>query len=469
MTLVKDRPRAARNRSLTGQVIALLVFVGASWLILLAAMPSPSGDPVLRTTSPGSTELVKSPDHVLLTFDRPVPAGLATVRILDPDGSQVVFERPVHPDGRADTISVPMPKERHEGTYAVAWTLPSDRLEPLGGSFTFDVFSTIEPLGVPQIETTHDLTVTIVYTTARVAAIVAMLLLAGAVVFARVIARSESSAVRRLIKYAWWVLFAGTGLALLSFGPYAAWSPLSGAFDPRLLSGAVESEGGGVLLARLYVLAPCTLGLAQLMSMPPAETAAERWVRGGTVLGCVAALFATWTDLPVHVVLLTAGACALAAVFFGFFSLGRKLRAVKAAGMSVLAALIAAGGVLLVTVQSGQTTTPAAIRDQVAPTRLAFDTGNVDLVLIPAAEGQALHLDADVSMLGTNGAARDDVAVTAVLTREGRSVPMPLSHEGTGYLAGSATVPEHGTWELALTLRAGDGGTQTLTQPIDVR
>jgi copper transport protein len=558
MTKVLERPRGATARppGVAGRLVALLVLVAACWGTLLATTPAATGDPVLVTTSPGSTEVVKSPDTVVLTFDRAVPAALATVRILDPDGSQVVFDRPAHPDGRADTISVPMPAERHEGTYAVAWTLPSSRLQPVSGSFTFDVSSPIEPEGVPEIETTHDPVVAAVYLTARTVAIAAMVVLAGVAFFVAAIGpvAARTRATRRLVKTAWWLVVGSTLGALVSFGPYAAWVPLRDAFDPRLLSAAFESDAGGALFARLYVLVPATLGLALLMKSPPAATTRERRLRGVGVLGCATAVLATWTladprppgapsplALAVDVVLLTAlalpaggllvfrlpvardrhtvsrfvrpllgcagllvaagtaqvwyghrfgwlpaGALVLASVFAGFAWLSarraggpvarqRRFSGRVAGVAGLVSVIVVATAALLALDPAGNAhalgaagQAPAAIRQQVAPTRLAYDTGkpggqgSVDLVLIPAAD----RLDARVSVLGPH---REDTTVTAALVRGNRTTPLVMNHAGTGYWTGEATVPEPGRWELALTLRAGDGSTQTVKQPIDVR
>ena len=325
MTMLKTRPRSTetskRDSPVVRRLVAFSLLVLACWAALLGTVPSPSGNPVLRSTSPGNTETVKSPDQVLLTFDRPVPAGLATVRIINPPGDQVIFERPVNPAGRADTISVPMPKQRYGGTYTVAWTLPSDQLEPIAGAFTFDVFQPSTPVGVPEIETQHDPVVATFHTTARIAAVAALALLIGAVFFVAAIwpAGAQSKPVRRLITYSWAGLVAATLGVMASFGPYAAWVPLNDAFDPGLLSATFESDTGAGLLSRLYLLVPITLGIVWLLGSPPAETTRERWLRGSTVLGCAAALAATWSfarprppgsltplALTVDIVLLTA-------------------------------------------------------------------------------------------------------------------------------------------------------------------
>jgi copper transport protein len=582
-----------------GRLVALLLLLAACWIALLAITPSSSGNPVLRSTSPGESEIVKSPDQVLLTFDRPVPAGLVTVRIIDPNGDQVVFERPVHPGNREDTISVPMPPQRYEGTYSVAWTMPSSQLEPISGTFDFAVNSP-HPLGTPEIETRHDPAVTAFYTTARIASIAALALLIGAVFLVAVVwpeaARSKS--VRRLVTYSWLGLVVATLGVLVSFGPYAAWVPLGHAFDPRLLSATFSSDAGGALLARLLVLVPATLGVAQLMTSAPAESRGERWLRGGTVLGCAAALAATWTfagprppgaptplALAVDIVLLIAIAipisglvllwlllpgsgraapgntiplfsrivlgCGAALVLTGVYQAWRHIgdfaslttsygwllvgmlallalfvaiaavcrswvhrrysmpdpagaaenaRRTKKrgpnqqertvfrrliAGATGVAALLVGGTAALVVIQPPQTAhaqgavAPSpAIREQAPPVRVAFDTGtpagrgSVDLVVIPAAVGQhQVRIDTNISVLGQNGVARDDLAVTAVLDRPDKSaqpVPMALSHAAPGYSAGSATMPTAGRWEFAITLRATDGSQQTLTKPIDV-
>ncbi|WP_436393837.1 copper resistance CopC family protein [Amycolatopsis sp. MEPSY49] len=540
---MKERPRVAvpRPRDGTGRFVALLLLVAACWGTLLAVTPSASGDPVLVTTSPGSTEVVKSPDAVVLTFDRPVPAALATVRVLDPDGSQVVYTRPSHVDGRDDAISVPMPAERHEGTYAVAWTLPSSRLEPVSGSFTFDVSYPIRPDGVPEIETTRDPVVAAVHLTARTLAVAAMVVLTGLAFFTAAIgpAAARARVTRRLVKTTWWLLTGGTLVALVSFGPYAAWVPWRDAFDPRLLAGAFESDAGGALLARLATLVPATLGLALLVKSTPAATAGDRRLRGAAVLGCAAAVLATWTfadprppgappvlalaaDIGLLVALavpaggmvllrspvarhrhtvsrfarsvagcgallavagtaqawsghrlgwLPAGALVLAAVLavLAWFvarhpvkaRLGHRITAV--AGSAVVIAVATA---TLLALDPGQSAhaqgpagqAPAAIRQQAAPARLAYDTGALDLVVIPAAG----RLDVRVSVLGPQ---RADTTVTAALG----PTPVPLDRAGSGYWTGRAGAPGPGRWELALTLRAGDGRTQTVKQPIDVR
>ncbi|WP_433279479.1 copper resistance protein CopC [Pseudonocardia xinjiangensis] len=289
-------PACTPPPALARGVLGLLIVVAACWGTLLAAMPMPGGDPVLVSVSPGAGELVKSPDEVRLTFDRPVPAGLATVRMTSPSGEQVVAGRPRNPAGAADTLAVAMPPTRYAGTYSVAWSLPSSRLEPISGTSSFAVFAPTTPVRVPEIATERDPVVTVVHTAFRLAATAALTLGVGVtfVLVAAWPAGVRYAPAGRLIKYAWWTLVLTTLGTIVSFGAYAARTSLGEAFDPALLSGTLGSDIGAGLLARLLVLVPVALGLVQLLTGPSDVTAAQRRFRAAAVLGGAAALIATW-------------------------------------------------------------------------------------------------------------------------------------------------------------------------------
>ncbi|MEQ7004708.1 FixH family protein [Actinopolymorpha sp. B17G11] len=303
MTLVQSRGRRAsaqgtRTPSLVGRAIAVSLLVLGCWAALLVVASPSTGDAVLRSTSPGNGETAR-PERLLLTFDRPVPAGFVTVRMTDPYRREVVLDRPSRVDGRADTISVPMPRTRFAGTYAVAWSLPSSQLEPVGGTFTFDFVSRSREHPAPRIETEPSTVIVVVCTLARFAAFAAMAVLVGAVFFVAVIWPAGARRVRRLITYAWLGLVAATLAVLVSYGPYAAWAPLTDALDPALLVATFQSEQGAALLARLLVLVLAGFAVAELVAARPPETRGELWLRSGGVLGCTAALAATWA-LPGH-------------------------------------------------------------------------------------------------------------------------------------------------------------------------
>ncbi|WP_406689561.1 copper resistance protein CopC [Saccharopolyspora sp. ID03-671] len=573
----RDVPRPPMLR----RVLAAVLFVAVCWGALLATMPAPQGNPVLRSTSPGNSENVKSPDEVLLRFDRPVPAGLATVRIISPPGDQVVFTRPYNPAGHDDTVAVAMPPVRYGGTYTVAWALPSDQLEQVAGAFTFDVVMPSTPVGVPEIAAEHDPWVTGAHVAARIAALGAMSLLIGAAVFVAALqpGAARSRSVRRVL------IWSGIGTALatigtlVTFGPYAAWVPLGDAFDPALFWAAVESPTGHGMLGRLALLVPVLAGLRWLLEASPAETRRARLMRGVAALGGGAALAATWplartraigTPVPMEAAIDTATLTAAAVGITSVLLLGRVARsshreqksvvlrlipvlagcsavlvgtggyhvrqAVRdgepawlAIGLVVLAVLlvvvsvvlrvrlrrqralavesvergpaepgrlrtVACVGIGVATVLVGATSalvlaqapdtahartdspTPASIRQQPGPFRLAYDTGkpggqgSIDLALVPAEEDGRIRLDTHITVLDEAGRPTDAVRVAGLLAREkGASAPLALrSGGGPGHAVGVASLPEPGKWAVVLNVRTPDGGAQTVAQPLDV-
>ncbi|MEB3370106.1 copper resistance protein CopC [Saccharopolyspora mangrovi] len=585
MTAMLTRQRPARRDiprpPMFRRVLAVVLFVAVCWGALLATMPAQQGNPVLRSTSPGNAENVKSPDEVLLRFDRPVPAGLATIRIISPPGDQVVFTRPYNPAGQDDTVAVAMPPVRYGGTYTVAWALPSDRLEQVAGVFTFDVVVPSTPVGVPEIAAEHDPWVTGAHVTARVAALGAMALLIGAAVFVAALqpATARSRPVRRVL------IWSGIGTALATigtlatFGPYAAWVPLGDAFDPALFWAAVESPTGRGMLSRLALLVPVLAGLVWLLEASPAETRRARLMRGVAALGGGAALAATWplartrpigSPTPLEAVVdtatLTAAAVGITSVLLiglaarsghrepepvvprlipvlaacsallactggyhvwqavrdgepawlaiGLVALAvllvvlsavlrirmrrhrvlavesvdqrraelRTLRTAAGVGIGVAAVLVGATSALVLA-QAPDTAhartdspTPASIRQQSGPFRLAYDTGkpggqgSIDLALIPAEENGRIRLDTHITVLDEVGHPTDEVRVTGLLARE-RAAPAPLelrSATGPGHSVGAASLPEPGKWAVVLNVRTPDGGAQTVAQPLDV-
>ncbi len=318
--------------------LGLLLLIAACWGTLLVATPAPAGDPVLVSASPGDGEFVKSPDEVRLTFDRPVPAGLATVRMTVPSGAQVVAGRPYNPPGAGDTVAVAMPKTRYQGTYSVAWSVPSSRIEPISGTSRFSVGAPSKPVQLPVIETVPNPVVAAVHTVAVQVATAALMLGIG-LVFVLVVAwpaGGRHAPARRLITYAWWALVVSTLVTIVSFGGYAARTSLGEAFDPALVAGTFGSGTGTALLVRLLVLVPITISLALLLAAPPATTAVQRWSGAVAVLGCAAALAATWSFAAPH------------------DPLGPALLAVGAETALLLAIAISVGGpVMLWIVQRG--------------------------------------------------------------------------------------------------------------------
>ncbi|MGE3289381.1 MAG: copper resistance protein CopC [Pseudonocardia sp.] len=292
MTPHRPRPSTPARR-----LVGMLLLVATCWAALLLAFPTPSGDPVLISTTPAGDEVVKSPDTVQLTFDRPVPAGLGTVRMTRPSGEQVVAGRPTHAPGTDDTLVVTMPQTRYAGTYAVAWSLPSSRLEPIEGTFDFHVFAPKRPAALPEIADERDPVVAAAHTATRLVATAALTVGVGVVVvLAAVWPRgAERPGVRRLVTATWWTLVLSTLGTILTFGGYAARTPLAESFDPAVVAATFGTGVGTGLSARLLVLVPVTVGLILMFTGSPAATALQRWTTAGSALAGAAALAATWS------------------------------------------------------------------------------------------------------------------------------------------------------------------------------
>lgn len=466
MTLVKDRSRAtatpSARRKLRRRLAGCALLVLTVWVTMLSmAVPTslPADPPVLRSSTPGVGSTIR-PDSFVLTFDRPVDAGLATVRLIDPYKRPLDPGRPAHVDGRPETLSVPLPRQKYAGTYAVAWFVPSGAQ----GTLTFDLASRSPAWPAPELPATPTVSATVGHMVAQFGTLVALALLTGAV-FRAAVTGTRTTRVRRLVTIAWAGSVVGTFLTILTYGPYVARLSLTDVFDGSLLTGTLSSDAGATFLARLALLAVAGAATAQLVSTGPAEDTRERWLRGGTVVCCAAALLATWSFsgagsfgspwwLTVHAGLLTAVPVLAALAHRG------RWRVVVAGGAgAVLAALP------LVVTSAGQT------QPQAAPARLAFDTGGrdgkgfLDLVVTPARPGMNR---VDVTVLDDRDLVRDGIAVTAVLNPPdgGRSVPVRMT--GGSQSTGAVRVPGPGKWELAVTVRSADGRQQTIDGVVEI-
>ena len=287
--------RTARPRWGRG-LLGLLLVIAASWGALLLAPPTGTGDPALVSVSPSDGATVKSPDEVRLTFDRPVPAGLVTVRMTVPSGDQVVEGPPQPVAGEENSVAVPMPLTRYGGTYSVAWSVPSSTLEPITGSSRFHVFAPTPPVAVPQVPAGPSPVVGALHDVFRIAATAAFALGTG-LAFALAAAWPagvDHPPARRPITYAWCGLVVATLGAAVTFGGYAARLPVTEAFDPAVVAAGFASEIGGALLVRLLVLVPVTAALVQWLTGPYTADPAQRGIRSAAVLAVAAAPAATW-------------------------------------------------------------------------------------------------------------------------------------------------------------------------------
>jgi copper transport protein len=331
----RKRPVAAPPRgSWPAQLVGLVLLVAACWAAVATALPTPAPDPVLVSTTPADHALADADEEVRLVFDRAVPTALVTVRMTGPSGAELVTGRPYRPSGAgADTVAVAMPETRYEGTYSVAWSVPTSDWKTVEGTFAFHIYYAPEPLALPVLRAAPQPVLTGLLVAGWAAAVVGFVGLVA--VALRVAVAGPVGRSRRLLIAAWWTTAGGTLLTLLTYGGYAARTSFWGAFDPALVPGTLASEVGGELRARLLGLVVAAVAVAMLLRSRPADRL-DGWLRAGGVLLAAAALAMTWPTAMPHeplgpsapVLAAEAGSLLAAAVVVSVVAaFGRRLRA----------------------------------------------------------------------------------------------------------------------------------------------
>ncbi|MEV7891866.1 copper resistance protein CopC [Streptomyces sp. NPDC088357] len=234
-------------------LIVVAVLAGA----LLGGAAPASAHAVLTSSDPrGGTVLKTAPKQVTVSFNESIALAEDSVRVLDPDGRPVTAGDPTHADGAADTARVPLTGGLQEGTYTVSWRVLSADSHAVSGAFTFSVGAPSATRAQAAAEPAVDPTVDLLYGLGRYAAYAGLALLIGGAVFV-VVCRPGAAAARVArgpLLTGWWALTVSSVALLLLRGPYASGDGPGGAFDPRLLRGAVDSRPGIALLARLVLL-----------------------------------------------------------------------------------------------------------------------------------------------------------------------------------------------------------------------
>lgn len=255
---------AGFRRLLPGAAAALLIVMGRplavlAHAVLLRADPpdicSPLATPRLPADDPrcaAGPVLAIPPTTVRLFFNERVSLIGRGIRVIGPDGRRVDQDQ-IRVDGPQLTVGV---VGRQTGTYAVTWRVVSADTHPARGSFAFSVgHASSPPVGVPGTggagtRSTIDL---MLQALARSIHFAGYALGFGVLAFHVVVLRplGLSDAERRV-----WQL-VGTGVALLLIAePIALLAQAtslgaSGALDPEVVSGALESSFGRVLAQRL--------------------------------------------------------------------------------------------------------------------------------------------------------------------------------------------------------------------------
>ncbi|EHR53601.1 putative copper export protein [Saccharomonospora marina XMU15] len=269
------------------RLASAIVALGIIVVTALAAAPPAVAHAVLIDSTPGNWELLANPPRqVTLRFSEPVDVGLAQVRLIGPDGSEVDGVSTPRASG-ADAVSVTLPSLRR-GTHTVSYRVVSADTHPVRGALSFSVGQVTggaseQPTGQSGGAGTQ---ATVLYGGTRWVTFAGLALLVGTAFFAAVCwpGGAARTGVRRLL----WVGLASLGVATV--GALPAYTAYTGGS----LGSTLSSRMGVLLLVRLGMLALLSAALYYLgRRAPTTEYPASAAARAGAVLAVGTALALT--------------------------------------------------------------------------------------------------------------------------------------------------------------------------------
>ena len=105
-------------------------------ICLLPVLASPAlAHALLKTSTPGKNDVVKSPEHIVLRFSEALEPAFSGALLLDDDGRNVTGA-PVKVDGPLMTLT---PGKLTPGVYHVSWHSVGHDTHRLEGEFRFTV------------------------------------------------------------------------------------------------------------------------------------------------------------------------------------------------------------------------------------------------------------------------------------------------------------------------------------------
>jgi copper transport protein len=253
---------------------------------MIAFAGAASAHAVLVATTPtGFQVLDAAPREITLRFNETVDVSLAEVRLLGPRGGSIDgVSRPVHPAGKADTVSVTVPKKLAGGTYTVTYRVVSADSHPVSGAFAFSVGAVTggvardaEPAGVSG-------TLSVLAALARWLAYAGLALLVGTAFFVAACwpGGEATRGAHRLLWTGWAALLSATIVTLLLYEPGAAFGATLG------------SRLGVTLAIRVGLLGLVAVALVHLRRRAPFGSYDRYRYRAVAVLAAGAALAVTW-------------------------------------------------------------------------------------------------------------------------------------------------------------------------------
>lgn len=270
-----------------GAVLTLTGIVSAAW-----PAPTVSAHAKLESSIPApSSVLDAAPEAIVLDFDEPIEAGIASIQLFDGEEKLVAIGSPAGSSSDDTVVSASLP-ELGIGTYAVVWRVTSVDGHVVDGAFAFQIGTASN---VDQDALVNDVSngvaadpaVGHAATIARLLVFIGLVLLLGAGTHLLLAAADLDvpARSRRLPVVGAVLVVIGSAAA---FGLHAAAVRAGGlgdAFDPAAWGDVSGTRTGQALLLRI----PLGIGLGALMFAFGKRT--TTWWRSLAVLGGVALVF----------------------------------------------------------------------------------------------------------------------------------------------------------------------------------
>lgn len=296
---------APARRRVRRRLAGLAALLGTLLAVLLGTAAPASAHAALIGMDPARGSVVKTaPSRIVLTFSEGVLLSDDSLRVLDPQGTNVAVGAPGHVSGTdsGSTATVALRPGLGDGTYTVAWRAISQDSHPVSGAFTFSVGAPSKTaVNLSGAAAAGGGTAGTLYGIGRYFAYGGFALLVGASVFLSVCwpRGAMLRPMRRLAAGGWATLVVSTIALLMLRGPYVNGKGLGQVFDLAVMRDQLETRPGAALLSRLLLLAAAAVFLAVLFgSYAKREDSAERadlaWGLGigGTVVAV--GIAATW-------------------------------------------------------------------------------------------------------------------------------------------------------------------------------
>jgi copper transport protein len=273
------------RRRLASRVAAIVFMAGLAMAALPGRAAAHAG---LATSIPAaSATLEEAPADIVLDFDEPVEAQIASIQMFDADAELVVIGEPTASQGDDSIVLAGLPA-LDDGVYAVVWRVGSDDGHIVNGAFSFRI-GTGGPIDTGDLldEVSGGVSATPgvgrAANVARMLSFVGLALTIGGGLFAAMAASvlADSTNTRRLLVGGWMALFVGTIASYGLYGASAVAGSLTDAVSPDVWQQIAVIRTGRMLLIRMALVV--ALGVVMWLAMRRPAVRSTNWWQAAAV------------------------------------------------------------------------------------------------------------------------------------------------------------------------------------------